>query len=54
MITIKTDNSIINISATNSKISVGKSFELIVAYVDAIKEIYEAANVNNYGKEKES
>lgn len=54
MITIKTDNSIINILTNNSKISVGKSFELIVAYVDAIKEIYEAANVNNSGKENES
>lgn len=40
--------------ANNSKISVGKGFELIVAYVDAIKEIYEAANVNNSGKENES
>lgn len=54
MITIKTDNSIINILANNSKISVGKGFELIVAYVDAIKEIYEATNVNNSGKENES
>lgn len=54
MITIKTDHSIINILANNSKISVGKGFDLIVAYVDAIKEIYEAANVNNSGKEKES
>lgn len=54
MITIKTDNSIINILANNSKISVEKGFDLIVAYVDAIKEIYEAANVNNSGKENES
>lgn len=54
MITIKTDNSIINILANNSKISIEKGFELIVAYVDAIKEIYEAANVNNSGKENES
>ncbi len=54
MITIKTDNSIINILANNSKISIEKGFEFIVAYVDAIKEIYEAANVNNSGKENES
>ncbi len=54
MITIKTDNSIINISATNSKISVGKGFDLIVAYVDAIKEIYDAANIHNSGNENES
>lgn len=54
MITIKTDNSIINILANNSKISVEKGFDLIVAYVEAIKEIYEAANVNNSGKENES